>query len=120
MSTYTGEDFVKGIIGYLREKKRKGVCFEQSTYDDESMKYIPRFHFGSGRMMLVDTVWLPDAEMDAEGQIGVTVDDDSVHPGLFTGQENEDFETLFFETYYYINDAEDPEAEEWLDAFLAL
>lgn len=118
MYEFTSKDYVKGIIGYLKEKHRIGVTFEQSTYDDETIEDIPRVHFGSGRSMMVDTVWLPTPEMDADGMIGITVVDDDVHPGLLSGDENENFECLFFETYYYINDAEDDEAEEWLAKYL--
>lgn len=110
---FTGKDFVKGIIGYLKEKKQTFVTFEKSTYGDENN--IP---FSNTFMDMIDTVALSREHTDT---IWITVEreDGAVFSGEFDGsEEGEDFEYLFDEVYHYINGADDPEAEDWLETFL--
>lgn len=107
---WRGPDFVKAIIRYLKEKKRNGVTFETNTYYENwcDIPYCNRFEY------IVDTVSI-DQEHPDKICIAVCREDGFLAHDWFDGTEKEDFEYLFHEIYYYINDAEDPEAEEWLE-----
>ena len=112
-NAYTGKDFVYAILSYLNERQEECVTFEPSTYGDESD--IPFCKKLNGR---VETV---EPSSDKPGCIILTVvRTDAVgrnHTAseTFNGCEDEDFDYLFHEVYYYICDANAPEAEEWME-----
>lgn len=112
-NSYTGKDFVYAILAYLNERQEECVTFEPSTYGDESD--IPFCKKLNGR---VDTV---RPSSDKPGSIILTVvrtdaaGRDYTPGETFNGCEDEDFDYLFHEIYYYICDANAPEAEEWME-----
>lgn len=109
-----GPLFVRAILAWLKEKGRDSVYFQPSTYDFEDD--IP---FCSDAGLPVETVFIPD-EPGHENEIGITVwtEGGEALQKYFDGTEpNEEFDYLFHETFYYINDPEDGEADDWLDEF---
>ena len=80
----------------------------------------PHWNRSYGRNDIVDTVWLPAEGEPGQGCIGISVWDESVHPGVFIGSENEDFEYLFYAVYDEIYDpvVDTMEADEWLADFV--
>lgn len=112
-NSYTGKDFVYAILTYLNERQYESVTFEPSTYGDEND--IPFCKKLNGR---VDTV---EPSSDKPGSIKLTVvrtdafGQDYTASTSFNGCEDEDFDHLFNEVYYYICDANAPEAEEWME-----
>lgn len=112
-NSYTGKDFVYAILAYLNERQEECVTFEPSTYGDESD--IPFCKKLNG---YVETV---EPSSDKPGCIILTVvRTDAVGRNYtasetFNGSEDEDFDYLFHEVYYYICDANAPEAEEWME-----
>lgn len=108
---FSGKQYVKAIIAYLKSKHRCGVSFELSSYDHTTIGDIP---YCNALQYVVDTVSISD---EKPGCVNVAVcrEDGFMAYEVFDGSEDEDFEYLFSEIYYYINDAEDPEAEEWLE-----
>lgn len=112
-NSYTGKDFVYAILAYLNERQYECVTFEPSTYGDEND--IPFCKKLNGR---IDTV-APSVEKPGSIVLSVV----RTNPfGIrytvqeaFNGCEDEDFDYLFHEVYYYICDANAPEAEEWME-----
>ena len=109
-TTSANINFFKAIIAYLQEKGRKCVTFQKNTYGDEND--IP---FCNTLQEVIDTVSIDD-ELPGRIYISVVREDGYMAYEQFDGTENEDFDYLFDEVYHYINDAEDPEMEEWLEA----
>ena len=112
-NSYTGKDFVYAILAYLNERQYECVTFKPSTYGDESD--IPFCKKLNGR---VETV---EPSSDKPGSIILTVvrtdavGRDYTASETFNGCEDEDFDFLFHEVYYYICDANAPDAEEWME-----
>lgn len=99
----TPKDYVMAIILYLNERGDGCVCFDAYSYGD--VNDIPFCRTLNERIDSVSTV--PDQEK-------VCIMTVSRKERTFDGSEEEDFEKLFYETYYYICDPYAPEAEEWL------
>lgn len=105
-----GTRFVRAIIDYLKEKGRTFVSFEKSTYENwNDIPFCNRFQD------VIDTVSISD-EFPGRICICVCTEGGAVYYDLFDGTEtDEDFDYLWHEVYYYINDFDSPEAEQWLD-----
>lgn len=103
----SGKDFVLAICAYLNERQETCVCFERSSYEYE--EDIPFCRGLNGR---IDSV---SVSFDRPGCIDICVvrDGKAVY-GTFDGTEDEDFDYLFHEVYYYINEADAPEADDWI------
>ena len=115
-----GKLFVKAIIGLLKEKGAHGesVLFDPAMYEDTND--IPQCSVLDRRVSLV-TVASPD-EIEVSVDIDETDEDgevvNSTKSVKLSGTEvDEDFEKLFFETYYILAGHNEPEAEEWLERF---
>lgn len=111
-NSYTGKDFVYAILTYLNKRQYECVTFEPSTYGDEND--IPFCKKLNGRVETVEpsdkpgSIILTVVRTDAVGR-------DYTASETFNGCEDEDFDYLFHEVYYYICDANAPEAEEWME-----
>lgn len=112
MKTITGKDFVHAIISYLNEKGQVSVSFEPKTYED--INDIP---FCNTLQYIIDTVSI-SYEQPGSITIAICREDEFMAYETFTGEEDEDFDYLFHEVYYWYNSPEDPEAEEWLEDFM--
>lgn len=111
-NTISGQRYVKAIIGYLKEKGRSSVSFDKSTYED--WNDIP---FCNALQETIDTVSISN---EKPGCITVSVcrEDGFMAYEVFDGSEkDEDFDYLFHEVYYYINDFDADEAEVWMEQF---
>lgn len=111
-NSYTGKDFVYAILAYLNERQYECITFEPSTYGDESD--IPFCKKLNGRVETVEpsdkpgSIKLTVVRTDADGQ-------DYTASTSFNGHEDEDFDFLFHEVYYYFADGDADEAEEWME-----
>lgn len=109
-----GPLFVKAIIAWFKEKGCRSVYFQPNTYEFEDD--IPFCHDAG---LPVETVFIPDEPVHGDG-IGIIVwsEKDGAMQKYFDGTEpDEDFDYLFHETWYYINDPEDGEADDWFEEF---
>lgn len=105
---FDGRDFVLAICAYLNEKQVRDVYFEPSSYAEEAD--IPFCKKLGGP---IDTVAV---SLAAPGCIDISVcKDGEILSGAFNGTEDEDFEYLFNEVYYYLCEVNEPEAEEWME-----
>lgn len=106
-----GKNFVNAIIAYLNSKAVDNVSFVPSTYGDQND--IP---FCNALENIIDTVSISE---EKPGSICISIcrEDGYMAYMDFDGTEDEDFDYLFHEVYYYINEANDPEADEWLEEF---
>lgn len=114
----TPQDFVEAIIAILKEKNTLSVSFDPKSYEDKLSKselpWCVRFD------SLVDTISIRPDNDSLRGKIIISV----VNGGqtiydTFDGNENEDFEKLFYKVYDALRDGtEEEEADLWIGRFL--
>ena len=122
------EMFFRALLALLKEKAYCGVSFDIRSYDTAIPKeQLPWSHYFD---KFINTLSVGTAQDKGEIVIEVQDADGTLHCesftaygaiGAYTNTEehdilNEDWEHLFFETYYHLqSSADEPEAEEWLE-----
>lgn len=107
---YSNHHYMLAIRAVLQERGMKSVGFTPSTFGDPDD--IPTWGRSVGSVKPIASVELSDD--------GIVIVAESKRPGWAftfncTGNEDEDYKTLFEDVYHWNNKADDPEPEEWLE-----